>query len=138
MIRLIAIIIVALAGCSHKQPEDGGYAELMKTCSGSVSNPQYVSIAALLGNPDRYEGRAVWIRGYLHASFEHRAIYLSELDYKHYVTTNGIWVEGNIPEGVNDEYASIVGIFTTKSKGHLGAWSGSICGATKIRTSQSE
>ena len=40
------------------------------------------------------------------------------------------------PESLGD--ASIVGIFTTKSKGHLGAWSGSICGATKIRTSQSE
>lgn len=99
------------------------------------SKPLEVSMVSLLANPDQYEGRKVYISGYLHVEFEGTAIYLHQDDYLHFIGKNGFWVF--LPEnidslsGINndcesDRYVGIVGTFTSKFQGHMGGWSGSI------------
>ncbi len=85
----------------------------------------------LLANPDAYQGKKIAVSGFLHLEFEGDAIYLHEDDSKNQIYKNGFWVscKPEIAKKFNeasDGYVMIVGRFSTKTKGHLGLWSGTI------------
>ncbi|MCO6455636.1 MAG: hypothetical protein J5I93_10110 [Pirellulaceae bacterium] len=94
------------------------------------------SIVQLLAHRDRYHGKKIQIKGFLHVRFEDSAIYLSKDDGEHGITTNGFWVsfekanvpfEGAVGPGEFDrKYVVIEGTFNARSRGHHSAWQGSI------------
>ena len=70
--------------------------------------------------------------GFYHRSFEHSAIYLSRMDFEHRIASNGFWVAGAVPEELNERYILLEGVFTLRSRGHMGMWSGTICGISRV------
>lgn len=131
MRKVLVISTILLAACTGSRQEQGmDSSKATEACESEPSNPQRISIAALLANPDAYEGKAVTVIGYYHGSFEHSAIYLTQADFQHDVLTNGLWVTNVVPETLNNRYIMLDGIFTT-SQGHLGQWSGTICGISR-------
>lgn len=92
-----------------------------------------VSLIQLIANPEHYNGKRVMVSGYLHLQFEGNAIYLSKTDYDMRFAKNGIWIglneyvrRNSQTSDFSDQYVRLIGIFNSKSKGHEGAWSGSI------------
>jgi hypothetical protein len=130
MSRIIAILLLCFAGCSQYSGAPTS-ARPGDVCDGPVTDPKRTSLVALLANPDRFEGKPVAVIGFYHGSFEHSALYLGRDDFRHYVTSNGLWVANNVPESLNDHYVLVEGIFSAQSRGHLGQWSGIICGVSK-------
>lgn len=43
--------------------------------------------------PEKYDGKNVWVEGYLHNKFEDHALYLSKEDADRLVAYNAVWVE---------------------------------------------
>lgn len=129
MWKIFPILALLIGGCSAESPPSSiPAARSSDPCSTDVVEPINVSLAALLANPERYEGRSVAVIGFLHQSLEHSAIYSHREDYVQTITPNGLWVSGaTIPEALNDRYARVEGIFTTTETGHLNQWSGAIC-----------
>lgn len=129
MCKIFPILALLIGGCSAESPPSSAPAARgTDPCSADVVEPINVSLAALLGDPEHYEGRSVAVIGFLHRSFEHSAIYLHREDYVQTITPNGLWVSGaTIPEALNDRYARLEGIFTATETGHLNQWSGALC-----------
>ena len=100
-------------------------------CGLEAVDPDNVSIAALLANPDKFDGTPVRVIGFYHASFEHSAIYLDENDFLHSIHANGLWVAVGVPSNLNDQYILVEGVFSRNDQGHLGLWSGSICNVSR-------
>lgn len=105
--------------------------------SASSEQPRIfeVSLVSLIANPEKYEGQRIAVAGFLHIEFEGTAIYLHQDDYVYGISQNGIWVF--LPENLDsisdfpgscqsNRYVQIVGRFSSKFKGHMGAWGGSI------------
>jgi hypothetical protein len=83
-----------------------------------------------LANPALFEGKRVQVIGFLHLEFEGDAMYLHREDFEAAIMRNGLWVDfrpgmRNLSK-FNDRYVLLEGVFTRKSRGHLGMWSGSI------------
>lgn len=129
-LRLLAILAVGLAGCSPPGPVQAPAA--IDVCGLEVVEPETVSIITLLGNPEKFDGRPVRVFGFYHGSFEHSAIYLAENDFRHRLHANGLWVAGQVPDALNDQYVLLEGIFTAADRGHLGLWSGGICNLKRV------
>jgi hypothetical protein len=94
-----------------------------------------VSIVSLISNPEKYDGKRIAVTGFLHIEFEDTAIYLNQDDYQHNISKNGLWVSlpedrdsiSHFPGGCqSDRYVKLVGVFSSKFTGHMGAWNGSI------------
>jgi hypothetical protein len=130
MPRIIAIFLLGLAGCS--QYSGATQATASDACERQVTAPTRTSIVALLANPGQFEGKPIAVIGFYHESFEHSALYLSREDFRNSITSNGFWVANKVPEPLNDHYVLLEGIFTAKSRGHLGQWPGVICGVSKV------
>ena len=103
-----------------------------------AEEPIRVSLVQLIANPEKYDGKVVFVVGFVSLEFEGSAIYLHEEDYKHALYRNGLWID--IPNdmrrreaGVDRKYVMIIGTFNAKELGHKGAWSGSIQKITKFR-----
>ena len=92
------------------------------------NEPLYVSLVALIANPARYQGLRVRVVGYVIAKMETSGILLSEGDFTHGITKNGVWLDMNGTEftAIDERYALVEGTFDETSKGHLGMWSGTI------------
>ena len=131
MSRLLTVFAIALAGCSGSPKSSAISSADRNICDTPIKNPESVSIAALIGNPERFEGRPVRVIGFYHGSFEHSAIYLNQADFQHQVAPNGLWVANTVPSNLNNKYIALEGIFTSKSRGHMSLWSGMICGVTR-------
>jgi hypothetical protein len=91
----------------------------------------WVSLVALIANPERLDGKVVYVTGYLRLEEEGDAIYLSETDYLHGHTKNSVWVERTKQmetdiEKLDGTYVGIVGVFSAKDLGHGAAHSGAI------------
>ena len=129
MWKIFPILALLIAGCSAEPlPSSVPAARISDPCSTDVAETINVSLAALLADPEHYEGRSVAVIGFLHRSFEHSAIYLHREDYVQAITPNGLWVSGaTIPEALNERYARLEGIFTATETGHLNQWSGTLC-----------
>jgi hypothetical protein len=99
------------------------------------------SLLELIVRPEVYDGRPVRTIGFVHFEFEGNLLYVSEADWRHRVTKNGIWIDP--PAGfqadsaasrrqTNDRYVLVEGVFDARSRGHLGMSSGSIHTVTRL------
>jgi hypothetical protein len=79
------------------------------------------SIIQLIATPERFDGKPVRVRGFLHLEFEGNALYLHETDFCHRITSNAIWVGvGWPPKGeqakLNNAYVLLEGIFNANQR----------------------
>jgi hypothetical protein len=138
MVKFAAIWLVVLAaGCSAPElgSQPGGRplpSPGIDACSREVTEPQRISIAALVANPERFEGKPVFVIGYYRSGFEHSAVYLHQEDAAHSITANGLWLQADVPNDLRNGYIGVDGIFTGLARGHLGQWSGTLCGVSRV------
>lgn len=86
-----------------------------------------IILSDLSSDPDRYHGAAVRVDGYYYSYFEHSAIYPAPIPKPYNPEFDkGIWLLHAKPE-LNGEHVRVIGIFSSRIKGHLGQWPGSIC-----------
>jgi len=99
-----------------------------------------VSMMQLIATPNLYNGKRVQVSGFIHIKFEDRAIYYSKEQADYLTVGNSIWLDfsGSIsaeplyPKKYRDinyfdgKYVVIRGRFSSKDKGHLGNFAGSI------------
>jgi hypothetical protein len=87
----------------------------------------------LIANPEKYDGKLVFVKGVGNLQYEGDAVYLNIDDYINGNTLNGLWI--TLDEDVisyeeakkyNGKYVIIIGEFDKDNKGHFGSWSGSI------------
>jgi len=136
---LIVAVVVAVTAAGYllvfasDSVADRGPVEMVArdVCDRDVVDPDSVSIAALLANPEKFDGTPVRVIGFYHGSFEHSAIYFAQNDFRHNIHSNGLWVSGSIPSNLNGQYILVEGIFSSNDQGHLGLWSGSICNVAR-------
>jgi len=97
----------------------------------SSDHPIIVSIIALIGNPEKFDGKRIIVVGFLSLEFESDILYLSREDSERGIPKNGLWVERtkqmirNI-EQLDGRYVVIEGIFSSERKGHMSITSGGI------------
>jgi hypothetical protein len=99
--------------------------------SPQVRSVEQVSLLQLIVTPERYDGKTVLVEGFLHLEFEGNVLCLSENDYIHRLSKNGLWVRRNsmINENLgklNSRYVVIKGTFDAGNKGHMSMNSGSL------------
>lgn len=102
--------------------------------SAGNEEPTDVSMISLIATPERYEGKLVRVRGYMHLEFEGDGLYLHRDDEKYALYNNGVWVgpfTSPPPKNANNKYVLIEGRFSGKDKGHMGLWSGAIRDVTR-------
>jgi len=138
-----ALGLVSLAALSQERPASRApeltaepVAELPAEalCPRSAEAPVYVPVRDLFAAAARYEGRKVRVRGYFRKGFERSALYESPED-RAWPPTNSVWVEGTGPlNDFSSHYVTIEGTFTTRLRGHLAMWPGSVCRATVVES----
>ena len=124
------LIAICLAGCGGSGDSFAPQMQALSLCDRPVTDPQEVSLIALISNPREFSGQAITVTGYYRHDFEHSAIYLHRDDAINSIAQNGLWVFGGVPESLRNRYVRISGIFNPESHGHMGAWPASICGVT--------
>ncbi|HET8578787.1 MAG TPA: hypothetical protein VFO18_16945 [Methylomirabilota bacterium] len=96
-----------------------------------------VSLIQLIANPTAFDGKRVLVVGYLTVEFENEAIWLSELDAKHGITRNSLWLYVSDPVYANrarfhNRYGLVVGTFNAHRRGHLSLSGGAIENITRL------
>ena len=85
-------------------------------------------IADLIAHPELRDGKGVNISGYFTNSFEHVAIYPARQDPFSATFSEGLWMLLSTDHKIsNGQRITVRGVYTTKIRGHLGQWPGSIC-----------
>jgi hypothetical protein len=91
------------------------------------------SLVQVLAHRDRYHGKVIQVKGYLHVRFEDNAIYLSKDDADYGITQNGFWVtfDGDpaakaASKGLDAKYVLVEGTFNKDNQGHMALWQGTI------------
>jgi hypothetical protein len=103
-----------------------------------ATEPIEVTLVQLIANPEKFDGKAIRVIGFLRLEFEGNVLYLHREDYEHAILGDGIWVDVT-PEmtkqkdALNMHYVLLEGVFSSGDRGHMGMWSGTIKG---IRRSQ--
>ena len=104
-LTILVAVCISLVSCVHVKPTD------------SSNNYPGVSMVQLLATPEKFDGKAVTVRGFYHAEFESVALYLSRDDAR-FITQNSVSL-GTVAKSaspgaianVNDTYVVISGIF---------------------------
>jgi hypothetical protein len=89
----------------------------------------WVSMIELIGNPERYHGKQVIVRGFLCLDFENSSLYLHRDDYENRIGKNAIALSGEaIPELAKwaMKYVTVEGTFQAVPRSDRFAWSGVI------------
>src|SRR5262249_54990940 len=109
--------------------------------------PENISLIRLIATPEKYHGKFVRVRGYLHNQFEDSAIYLTKDDSDHHNQDNALWVSyaekvqkqavGSKQDPDNlryfdRKYVMIEGVYNKDNHGHLGLYAGSIDKVARI------
>lgn len=110
---------------------------LMRPCC-SVENQVFpVSIYQLLANPEKYDGKEVYVIGFMHMEFEGDVIYVHREDWAHNLIQNGIALD--VPKNnysrwmkINNNYVAAQGVFSATERGHLALRAGSLTKITKL------
>lgn len=95
-----------------------------------------VSLIQLIAAPEKYQGKAVRLMGFLRLQFEGNAIYLHKEDDEQSLYKNGLWLD--LPAGrrtasqLDGNYVIVEATFDGKDKGHLDRWSGSLTNVTRL------
>jgi hypothetical protein len=142
LILLLVGIVVPLLACGATGPEPGNTnsAETPITPSSNENSepPEFagireftISLVELIARPKDFDGKRVQVRGTLALGFEHNALYLHREDYDHGNVANAIWVD--LPDELRGsssryrgKYVTIIGTFSARDHGHMGAFIGSI------------
>ncbi|HTN76728.1 MAG TPA: hypothetical protein VL096_15825, partial [Pirellulaceae bacterium] len=100
------------------------------------------SFSQLMTKPDRYHGKKIRLRGFLHVEFEGNAIYLSKEHADHLIAKEGFWVtfdktavpfEGIVgPKEFHRRWVLVEGTFNKDGRGHHSAWSGEIANIDRV------
>jgi len=90
-----------------------------------------VSIVNLLAAPDRYDGRAVAVSGFVSLKFEDEALYLHREDWQRGLTRNAVWLSMNsnlrsTAKKFDRRYATVKGVFSSVQSGHGGLFGGTV------------
>jgi len=99
--------------------------------SSSVPGAEVVSMVQLIATPEKFDGKAVLVVGFLRLEFEGNCLYLHKEDYEHSITKNGVWIVRNAVinakrDTLNMHYVVVVGTFSAKNRGHMDLNSGSL------------
>ena len=110
---------------------------LAVTSCAPSPRPTDVSLVNLISTPDRYDGKLVLVSGFMHLEFEGDGLYLHQDDFTHSQYKNGLWISfaantATDAKRFSDSYVVVVGTFRSKSKGHMGLWSGAISDVPRI------
>jgi hypothetical protein len=106
-------------------------------CLPPAPTSESTSIESLISNPAQFEGKSVVVTGYYYSRFEHSAIYPSRRDPETSKWDDGLWLYGLSPFlKFYDRSVTVSGIFSSRNKGHLGQWPGSICVSAILPASQ--
>lgn len=132
MLAFAGTLLAAMVGCKADRVAQKDAVVRPDPCNTPILEPRRVSIVALIASPERYEGQAVVVTGFYKTGFEHSALYLHQDDGEHAIRANGFWLEGGLPDHMRDRYMTVQGIFTTTTRGHLGRWPGTLCGASAV------
>jgi len=102
--------------------------------SENISVPS-VSIYQLLANPEKYDGKEVYVIGFMHLEFEGDVIYAHREDWVHSLIPNGVALDApkdSYAEWMkfNNNYVVVQAVFSASQRGHLALRTGSL---TKIR-----
>ena len=123
---LLAGLTLVLAACEERAVDTIGYEEEIIP----------VSLYQLVTTPERFEGRKVRVKGYLHLEFEGDGLYPHREDFQRSLLKNGVWFNAEqcgsiagVP--INDEYVLVEGTFSSENTGHMGLWSGEISDVTR-------
>jgi hypothetical protein len=102
-----------------------------------------VSIIQLIANPAAFDGKRVLVVGYLTLEFENHAIWLSELDARHIITRNSLWLDVDIHgpfyanrAKLHNRYGLVVGTFNAGRRGHLGLFGAEIENITRLESNR--
>jgi len=133
---LIICLLSSIAACSRENEQGTVIQSAVSesktfssdACLSPAPSSESVSIANLISNPEKFEGKSVVVTGYYYSRFEHSAIYPTQRNADSSEWSDGLWVYGLSPFlEFDDQRVAVSGIFSSKNKGHLGQWSGSIC-----------
>jgi hypothetical protein len=94
-------------------------------------------LAAVLANPDRFHGKRISIKGFLHVDFEGTAVYLCKDHADYLITENGLCVDFDPqaieveqrtggPTKLHRKWVLLEGTFDKDNRGHHGSWSGAL------------
>ena len=96
----------------------------------SAEGPAYVSMVALLANPEKFDGHFVRVDGFLRVEFEGHALYFHKEDYDLGLTKNSLWLEisrsGEEYTELNLHYVAVEGVFRANNFGHKDSFGGAI------------
>jgi hypothetical protein len=99
--------------------------------SANADQPKDVSMIQLIADPQRFDGQAIRIIGFLRLEYEGNAVYLHREDFEKSILQNGIWIDLTDSQlrsssKLNNGYVLVEGTFSSSEKGHLGLWPGSL------------
>ena len=99
-------------------------------------NPVDVSLIELIANPNQFHEKKVAVRAFLTVRFEDDALYLNSDDSKYFIS-NAVWVnfsktQRNSALKLNNKFVEIIAIFNKDSRGHDGAYKGSLVNIESI------
>lgn len=102
-------------------------------CQKPTNSGEFITISALISDPEKYDGRYITLEGFYYSGFELSAISARRQGSKELVVDDAIWVTGISPFAeIAEQRVRISGIADAKQKGHLGLWPASIC-ASEIK-----
>ncbi len=114
---------------------------LTRTAAQERTRPESVSLIQLIANPDKYDGHQVRVIGFVRIEFEGNAVYLHEEDDKYAISDNALWLslpntkskeEYERYHALDGKYVIIEGVFSSKNRGQMGMFSGSIGHITRF------
>src|SRR5450755_262932 len=96
-----------------------------------AQQPTDVTLVQLIANPEKFDGRLIRVIGFLRLDFEGNVLYLHREDYDNAILGDGIWVDETSEMNkqrakLNMSYVLLEGIFSSRERGHMGMWSGTI------------
>lgn len=94
------------------------------------------SLLQIISNPNLYDGKQVFVEGYLVSGFEESALYVCKDHAKHGMTTYAVWIKASSEElkKYNHQYVVVAGLFDKTVKGHMGVYVGAIKSIDRIYT----
>lgn len=90
-----------------------------------------ISLIALIANPEKYAGKKIRVKGFIHLEFEANELFVNKEDYTEGISKNAICIDYHkvdVPlyRKFSDHYVIVEGIFSSKMLGHDAANSGAI------------
>ncbi len=140
--RLLSALLLLIFSWSTTVPCHA--ASDMSRFLGEGHKPQWehlksVSMIELIANPEKFDGKRVFVEGFLHFEFEGNALYFHEEDYR-----GGLWQNGvslGVTPAQQKQYAVcesrncfVVGTFHAIKSGYGSLWSGHLNDITDIHT----